>query len=162
MASGVTSPHPAAGIGGWVLISFAAAAVGGVASANAGDFYGALVRPPWAPPSWLFAPVWSVLYFLIGLAAGLVWRAAGFAGARTALLLFLAQLALNGLWTWLFFAWRTGTWAFVEIVVLWVMILATILSFARIRRLAAWLLLPYFAWVSYATSYSIPAPTTRA
>ena len=82
-----TTSRPAIGIAGWVLLSFAAAAVGGVASANAGDFYAALARPPWAPPPYLFGPVWSILYLLMGIAAGLVWRARGFGGARVALTL---------------------------------------------------------------------------
>jgi translocator protein len=78
----------------------------------------------------------------------------GIAGwvAGVALALFLVQLGLNALWTWLFFAWHLGMWAFVEIVVLGLMILATIVAFGRIRTLAAWLLLPYLAWVSYATA----------
>jgi benzodiazapine receptor len=146
------SPRPAIGIAGWVLLSFAAAAVGGVASANAADFYGQLSKPSWAPPSYLFGPVWSVLYFMMGLAAGLVWRARGFAGAPTALALFVVQLVVNGLWTWTFFAWRDGTLAFVTIVVLLMMIVATLLTFARIRPLAAALLVPYLLWVGYATA----------
>jgi benzodiazapine receptor len=146
------SSRPAIGIAGWVLLSFAAAAAGGVASANAGDFYERLVRPAWAPPPYLFGPVWSVLYFLMGIAAGLVWRAGGFEGARLALTLFVVQLGFNALWTWLFFAWRLGMWAFIEIVVLWLLILATMMAFGRIRTLSAWLLLPYLAWVSYAAA----------
>jgi benzodiazapine receptor len=144
--------RPAIGIAGWVLLSFAAAAVGGVASADAGDFYERLSRPDWAPPPYLFGPVWSALYFLMGISAGLVWRAAGLDGARTALTLFVVQLGLNALWTWLFFAWRLGMWAFIDIVVLWLLILATILAFARIRTPSAWLLLPYLCWVTYATA----------
>lgn len=146
------SSRPAIGIAGWVLLSFAAAAAGGVASANAGDFYERLVRPAWAPPPYLFGPVWSVLYFLMGIAAGLVWRAGGFEGARLALTLFVVQLGFNALWTWLFFVWRLGMWAFIEIVVLWLLILATMMAFGRIRTLSAWLLLPYLAWVSYAAA----------
>jgi translocator protein len=147
-------PRPVIGIAGWVLVSFAAAAVGGVASANAGDFYERLSRPDWAPPSSLFGPVWSVLYLLMGIAAGLVWRARGFHGARIALTLFLIQLGLNALWTWLFFAWRMGMWAFIDIVLLWLLILATIVAFGRIKAISAWLLVPYLAWVSYATALS--------
>jgi tryptophan-rich sensory protein len=146
------SPRPAIGIAGWVLLSFAAAAVGAVASANAADFYAQLSKPSWAPPAYLFGPVWSVLYFLMGLAAGLVWRARGFSGAPTALALFIVQLIVNGLWTWTFFAWRDGALAFVTIVVLLLMILATLLTFARIRPLAAALLVPYLLWVGYATA----------
>lgn len=140
------------GLAAWVLGSFAAAAAGGVASANAGDFYQRLVRPEWAPPPWLFGPVWSVLYLLMGVAAWLVWRERGFRGARAALTLFIVQLAANALWTWLFFAWRRGALAFGEILLLWVLIAATIAAFWRVRPLAGALLLPYLLWVSFATA----------
>ena len=142
----------ALGLAGWLGVTFAAAALGGVASASAGEFYGSLDRPPWAPPSSLFGPVWSVLYLLIGVAAWLVWRKAGFARARGALTLFLAQLLANALWTWIFFAWRQGALAFVEIVVLWVMIALTIVLFWRVSRPAGALLLPYLLWVSFAAA----------
>jgi benzodiazapine receptor len=151
-------PHPAPkslrlqaiGLAGWLLATFAAAAVGGLAPANAGEFYQELQRPSWAPPGWLFGPAWSVLYLLMGIAAWLVWRARGFAGARSALLMFVVQLAANALWTWLFFVWRQGGLAFAEILVLWVLILVTMVFFWRISRVAAALLLPYLAWVSFA------------
>jgi tryptophan-rich sensory protein len=140
------------GLAGWLLGSFAAAAVGGVASANAGDFYQQLARPGWAPPPWLFGPVWSVLYLMMGIAAWLVWRERGFRGARAALTLFIVQLAANALWTWLFFAWRRGALAFGEILLLWVLIAATIAAFWRVRPLAGALLLPYLLWVSFAAA----------
>lgn len=140
------------GLAGWLVGSFAAAAVGGVASANAGGFYRQLARPGWAPPPWLFGPVWSVLYLLMGIAAWLVWRERGFRGARVALTLFVVQLAANALWTWLFFAWRRGALAFGEILLLWVLIAATIVAFWRVRRLAGALLVPYLLWVSFATA----------
>jgi benzodiazapine receptor len=140
------------GLAGWLLASFAAAAVGGVASANAGDFYQQLARPAWAPPSWLFGPVWSVLYLLMGIGAWLVWRERGFRGARGALWLFVVQLAANALWTWLFFAWRRGALAFGEILLLWVLIAATITAFWRVRPLAGALLIPYLLWVTFATA----------
>jgi tryptophan-rich sensory protein len=91
--------------------------------------------------------VWTVLYALMGVAAWRVWRKAGFG---TALYLFLAQLALNALWSWLFFAWRLGAAAFAEVVVLWVLIAATLAAFLRIDRLAGALLVPYLLWVSFA------------
>jgi tryptophan-rich sensory protein len=141
-----------AGLAGWILFSFAAAAIGGLASAGAGSFYAELSRPAWAPPAWLFGPVWTVLYLLIGIAAWLVWRERGFAGARTALALFVVQLGANALWTWLFFAWRRGSLAFAEIVLLWILIAATVISFWRIRMLAGALLLPYLIWVSFAAA----------
>lgn len=145
------TPHQAIGLVGWLLLAFAAAAIGGFASARAGAFYSELVRPAWAPPGWVFGPVWSVLYALMGLSAWLVWRVRGFTGARTALALFLAQLGVNALWTWLFFVWRQGGLAFAEIILLWVMIIATLQQFRRTSRVAAALLLPYLAWVSFAT-----------
>ncbi|HEX6373963.1 MAG TPA: TspO/MBR family protein [Longimicrobium sp.] len=140
------------GLAGWLLASFAAAAVGGVASAGAGDFYQQLVKPGWAPPGWLFGPVWSVLYLLMGIAAWLVWRERGFRGARGALTLFVVQLAANALWTWLFFAWRRGALAFGEILLLWVLIAATIAAFWRVRPLAGALLIPYLLWVTFASA----------
>ena len=138
------------GLAGWLLVTFAAAALGAFASRDAGAFYGTLARPEWAPPGWLFAPVWSALYLLMGIAAWLVWKARGFRGARAALVLFLVQLAANALWTWLFFAWRLGAAAFVEILVLWTLIVATIVTFWRVRPAAGALLLPYLGWVTFA------------
>jgi benzodiazapine receptor len=144
----------ATGLFAWLLLAFAAAALGGFASANAGAFYQQLVRPEWAPPGWLFAPVWSVLYLLMGVAAWLVWRVEGFRQASTVLVLFMIQLAANALWTWLFFAWHLGTLAFIEILVLWLLIVATIFGFWRVRPLAGALLLPYLAWVTFASALS--------
>lgn len=138
------------GLAGWLLISFAAAAVGAVASVNAGDFYQQLARPDWAPPGWLFSPVWTTLYVLMGVAAWLVWRAHGFGAARAALVLFMIQLAVNALWSWLFFVWRQGALAFVEALLLWALIACTVVAFWRLHRLAAGLLLPYLAWVGFA------------
>lgn len=153
----MSAAKQALGLLAWLLVSFAAAGVGGVASADAGSFYGQLSRPAWAPPASLFGPVWSVLYLLQGIGAWLVWRERGFSGARVALGLFLVQLAANALWTWLFFAWRRGALAFGEVLVLWVLILATIVAFWRVRPLAGALLLPYLLWVSFAAAltYSV-------
>ena len=142
---------------GWVALAATAGAIGAIASRNAGDFYRVLAKPTWAPPGWLFGPVWSTLYLLMGIAAWLVWRTRPATseedvGRRHGLALFIAQLALNALWTWLFFAWRQGGMAFGEIVLLWLAVLATIWYFGRVRPLAAWLLVPYLAWVSFATA----------
>ncbi len=139
-----------AGLVGWLALSFAAAALGGWASADAGAFYLALSRPAWAPPGWLFAPVWSLLYLMMGVAAWLVWRERTTRSSAAALWLFAVQLAANALWTWLFFAWRLGAPAFIEIIVLWALILATVVAFWRVRVLAGALLLPYLAWVTFA------------
>lgn len=142
----------ALGLVGWLFLTFVAAATGAVASVEAGAFYGQLVRPGWAPPGWLFAPVWTVLYALMGVAAWLVWRVHGFDQGRTALALFIAQLGANALWTWVFFAWHRGALAFAEILVLWCLIVATVISFRRLNVLAAVLLVPYLAWVTFATA----------
>jgi benzodiazapine receptor len=142
----------ALGFLGWALLTFAAAAVGAIASVNAGEFYAELARPPWAPPAWLFGPVWTALYASMAIAAWLVWRARGFAGARAALFLFVGQLAANALWSWLFFAWRRGGLAFADVLVLCGLILATIVAFQRISTVAAVLLYPYLAWSVFASA----------
>jgi tryptophan-rich sensory protein len=133
-------------------MTFATAAIGAFASANAGAFYGQLARPSWAPPGWLFGPVWSALYALMALSAWWVWRARGFTGARSALVLFIVQLAANALWSWLFFVWRQGGLAFAEVLFLWCIVAATVISFWRISILAAALLIPYLAWVTFASA----------
>jgi translocator protein len=140
------------GLLGWLLLTFAAAAVGAIASANAGRFRAELTRPSWAPPGWLFGPVWSVLYALMGISAWLVWRARGFAGARGSLILFVVQLAANAFWSWLFFTWHKGGLAFLEVLLLWFLILVTVVAFWRISRVGAALLLPYLAWVTFASA----------
>lgn len=143
------------GVVGWPLLTFAAAAIGALASVNAAAFYGQLDLPGWAPPAWLFAPAWTLLYILMGIAAWLVWREHGFRTGKTALILFILQLAANALWTWLFFAWHQGGLAFAEILLLWCLIVATIVSFRRLNILAAALLLPYLAWVTFATALTL-------
>lgn len=139
---------------GWLIFVFLAAAVGGLASINAPEFFTELQRPSWAPPPWLFGPAWTFLYTLMGIAAWLVWRASGFAGAGRALGLFVVQLGVNALWTWLFFAWRLGAIATGEIFLLWFMIAATMLLFYRHSKVAALLLLPYLLWVTFAAALS--------
>jgi tryptophan-rich sensory protein len=145
------------GFAGWLLLTMLAAAVGAMASVNAATFYAQLQRPTWAPPAWLFAPVWTALYLMMAIAAWLVWRAGGLHANRTALGLYVAQLALNSLWSWLFFGWRQGAWAFADIVVLWILIVATLVSFWRVRPLAGGLLVPYLAWVSFAMALNFAA-----
>ena len=138
------------GLIGWFLVSFAASAIGAIASIEAKTFYGQLAQPEWAPPAWLFGPVWTSLYALMAIAAWLVWRSGGFRSNRMPLGLFLLQLVLNALWSWLFFAWHLGALAFAEVVLLWAFILVTLLSFWRVRPLAGALLIPYLMWVSFA------------
>lgn len=139
-----------AGLVACFAVAFAAAAIGSIASIRAAEFYQELSRPAWAPPAGVFGPVWTVLYCCMAFASWLVWRERSGPKSK-ALAVYVAQLGLNALWSWLFFAWRQGRWAFVEVVVLWMAILLTIALFWRVRRPAALLLVPYFLWVSFAT-----------
>lgn len=145
------------GLIAWLAVCFAAAAIGGIASIQAASFYAGLVRPEWAPPATWFGPVWTVLYTLMGIAAWLVWRVGGFRAARGALTVFLVQLALNALWSWLFFRWKLGALAVIEIALLWLLVVATLVAFWGVRKTAGALLLPYLLWVGFATAlcYSV-------
>jgi len=150
--SAVRTASSLRGFIGWLAVTFVAALAGTIASLHAADFYAALDRPSWAPPAAVFGPVWTALYIAMAVAAWLVWRERGFAGARNALALFLVQLACNALWSWLFFAWHEGGLALADIAVLWVLVAATCVSFWRVRPLAAALLLPYLAWITFAAA----------
>ncbi len=145
----------AAGLAAFGLAAAAAAVTGSLAAISAADRYGALVQPAWAPPTWLFGPVWTLLYATIAVAGWLVWRKDGWTGARTALTVFAVQLVLNALWTPLFFGAGLFGVAFVEIVLLWLSIVATIVLFARHSRPAAGLLVPYLAWVTFASALNL-------
>ena len=132
----------------WVVACFAAPAASFWARPD--EWYAALIKPEWNPPSWVFGPVWTTLYVLMGVAAWLIWRRGGWRAQTRPLGWFVGQLALNALWTPLFFGFHRIDLALLEIVVLWVAIVATIVAFARTSRAAAWLLAPYLAWVSFA------------
>ncbi|EWS81520.1 hypothetical protein BF93_15075 [Brachybacterium phenoliresistens] len=129
-----------------------AAGIGGMAAAGSQETYAALRLPAFAPPAWLFGPAWTVLYVLIAVAGWLVWRRAG---ADRALALWCAQLVLNALWTPLFFGADLYWLAFAEIVLLWIAILACLVAFRARRPMAALLLVPYLAWVSYAGALNL-------
>ena len=113
-------------------------------------WYPGLVKPSFNPPAWVFGPVWSALYLSMVIAAWRVWTSDN-PGTKKAMKTFFLQLFLNFLWSVLFFGLRNPGLAFAEIVVLWVMILATVLSFLKIRPVAGWILLPYLLWVSFAS-----------
>jgi tryptophan-rich sensory protein len=117
-----------------------------------GGWYAGLNKPSWQPPAWLFGPVWTLLYVLMGIALYLVWRTGLAAkGVKVALAVFLAQLVLNALWSFAFFGAESPLAGLVVIVALWAMIAATIAAFAPVSRAAAALLVPYILWVSFAT-----------
>ncbi len=148
----LTKQKQIAGLISWLLICFTASAIGAVASIQAKSFYALLTQPTWAPPAWLFGPVWTTLYTLMAIAAWLVWREGGFRTHKQALVLFMLQLAFNALWSWLFFAWQLGGAALINVLVLWLLIAATLVSFSRINTLAGGLLIPYFLWVGFAAA----------
>lgn len=118
-----------------------------------GAWYAGLAKPAWTPPNWLFGPAWTTLYLLMALAAWKVWIAVR--RVDGALLLYLVQLVLNALWSWLFFGLQRPDLALANIVVLWLLILATIVLFWRRDRLAGALMLPYLAWVGFATALNL-------
>jgi tryptophan-rich sensory protein len=135
-----------------VLVCLAAGAAGSIATADAiPTWYATLRKPAFNPPGWVFGPVWTTLYVMMGVAVWLVWRQAGWAGARVALVLFAIQLVLNTAWSFLFFGFHRPGLAFLEIVVLWAAILATLVAFWQVRPLAGLLLVPYLLWVSFAS-----------
>jgi benzodiazapine receptor len=142
------------------LVGFVAAAwsasVSGAIFRPGAWYFEALDKPRWTPPSWLFAPAWALLFTLLGVAAWLVWREAGWSGAGgVALFVFLGHLPVNALWSALFFGLRRPDWAGVEVLVLWGTILAMVILFWGVRPLAGALLLPYLAWVGFAAALNL-------
>ena len=140
----------AAALLGWIVLTFCAALTGFFV--QPADFYASLAKPSWAPPGWLFGPVWTVLYLMMAFAAWLVWREGGWRVQRGPLALDLVQLALSALWTPLFFGLRNPGLALAEIILLGAAIVLTGRSFRPVSRLASWLLVPYLVWVVFAAA----------
>ncbi|EIA09601.1 benzodiazepine receptor TspO [Flavobacterium frigoris PS1] len=115
-------------------------------------WYPTLVKPSFNPPNWIFAPVWSTLYIMMGIAAGLVWDRieSNTEIVKKALVFFAVQLALNALWSYLFFGLKNPMLALLEIVILWLMIYETYVQFGKINKIAGYLFIPYLLWVSFA------------
>jgi len=113
-------------------------------------WYEGLSKPSWTPPNWLFAPVWTILYLAMGVAAWLVWQQSSLTAVP--MQFFLLQLFLNVSWSAVFFRFRSSGWAFLEIAALWSAILLTVIAFLRTAPLAGWLMIPYLGWVSYAAA----------
>lgn len=125
---------------------------GAFTAAEIPNWYAKLNKPSWQPPNWLFGPVWTTLYVLMGIALYLVWKSdVAQSIKQTAFILFAVQLTLNFFWSIVFFNQHQVGWAMAEIIVLWVFILFTIFSFSKINNTAAWLLVPYISWVSFAS-----------
>jgi tryptophan-rich sensory protein len=132
---------------GFLALCVAAASSG--ALFKPGEWHASLAKPRWHPPNWAFGPAWAVFYTLIAVSGWLVWRVDGFG---TPILIWLASLGLNAAWSWLFFGLRRMDLAFVEVLALWLSVLATIVAFAPVHTVAALLLLPYLAWVAFAAT----------
>ena len=126
---------------------------GMVTRSSVTTWFPTLIKPSFNPPSWVFAPVWSILFVMMGVAAGLVWDRieAEREAVKKALIFFAIQLGLNALWSYLFFGLRNPMLAGLEILVLWLMIFETYIQFVKINKIAGYLLLPYLAWVSFAS-----------
>lgn len=132
---------------------FAAATIGGqFTSSSVTTWYPTLHKPSWNPPAWVFGPVWTTLYAMMAVAAWLVWKRRGFAGGKLPLTLFAVQLILNAAWSYCFFDLRSPLAGFIEIVFLWIAIVATMVSFWSVAPTAGWLLFPYLIWVSFAVA----------
>jgi translocator protein len=148
----INPPHtrPAAWLGLvlWVCLSFIPAWIG--FHFPPGQWYARLLQPALTPPGWIFGPVWTMLYLMMGVAAWLVWRRYGLRGAAWPLGLFLVQLGLNACWSYLFFGRHHPGLALLDILTLWLAILATLIAFWRYHRPAGQLLLPYLLWVTFA------------
>ncbi len=140
------------GLLGFIVICLGAGGLGAIATTpEIEGWYTTIAKPSWNPPDDIFGPVWTTLYVLMAIAAWLVWKPAGFKSAEVPLTLFAAQLALNIAWSWIFFALHQPGWAFAEIVFLWLTIVATTVAFFRSSKVAGLLLLPYLAWVTFAS-----------
>ena len=140
----------------FLLLTLAVGAVAGIATAKGvNGWYATLEKPSFNPPNGVFAPVWTTLYVLMAIAAWRVWRLRGI--ASVALILFFVQLALNFAWSFIFFTAHDIRVALMEIAVLWLAIVLTTIAFFRADRIAGWLMVPYIAWVSFASllNYSV-------
>ena len=136
-----------------IIIPVAVGAIAGLFTRPEIDtWYQTIEKPTWQPPNWVFGPVWTLLYILMGVALYLVWRSNASPGQkRAAIILWVIQLVFNFFWSYIFFRQHQIDWALGEIIVLWFFIVLTIFSFSRISKLSAWLLVPYISWVSFAT-----------
>jgi tryptophan-rich sensory protein len=116
------------------------------------DWYPTLLKPSFNPPNWVFAPVWTLLYIMMGVAAGLVWDRFSFdkGAVKKALVFFIVQLVLNAIWSYLFFGLHNPMLAGLEIILLWLMIYETYFQFSKINKVAGYLLVPYLVWVAFA------------
>jgi tryptophan-rich sensory protein len=135
-----------------LALTLGVGAIAGIATANSIDsWYSTIQKPSFNPPNYVFGPVWTLLYILMGISLYMIIIAPPHPLKRKAIILFILQLFFNFCWSFIFFSFHELLWASVEIIVLWVLILLTIIQFSKINKIAPWLLVPYLAWVSFAT-----------
>jgi len=136
-----------------ILVPLLVGAISGFFTSSGVNGWYATANKPWFnPPNWIFAPVWTALYILMGIALFLVWKSGAEKTIKqTAIILFAIQLTLNFFWSFIFFKLQLPGWAFAEIILMWITIFITILWFGKISSAAAWLLVPYICWVSFAS-----------
>ena len=150
MSTSTSKSRSGLALAGFIVITFCAPLLS--VGSMPGAWYAALQKPSWNPPAWLFGPAWTLLYTLMAVAAWLVWKRVGFGKPLT---LYFVQLVLNAVWTPIFFGAHQLGWALFEIMLLWIAILATLLSFRRVNSTAGWLFVPYLAWVSFASCLNL-------
>ena len=148
----LTPLRDALGLVASIAVCAVASGIGGLITSNSvRTWYQTIAKPSFNPPDWVFAPVWTILFVMMAIAAWRVWRRHPWQAARSALALHAIQLVLNVGWSALFFGMRAPGWAFIEVIILLAAILLTARAYAPLDRVAAWLMAPYAAWVAFAT-----------
>jgi benzodiazapine receptor len=141
------------GLAFWVVVTFSVAAI--ASQFEPGEWYLNIAKPTWTPPGRLFGPVWSILYLSMGVSAWLVWRKRHKTAVSRPLTFYAAQLAINGMWSWLFFGRQWIGLAFIDLVALVIMVVITVAMFLRVRKTAGLILLPYLLWISFAAALNL-------
>ena len=151
-----TRAKQAIGLIVFIAVCLGAGGLGAIATTQEIDgWYKTIAKPAWNPPDYVFGPVWTTLFIMMAIAGWLVWKPAGFKPVIVPLSLFGIQLILNVAWSWVFFGLHQTGWAVIEILVLWAVILATMVTFFRSSKVAGWLMVPYLAWVSFASVLNV-------
>lgn len=138
------------GLAFWVALTFSVAAL--ASQFEPGEWYTNIAKPTWTPPGWVFGPVWSILYLSMGVSAWLIWRQRHKTKVYRPLAFYIAQLAINGIWSWLFFGRQWIGLALIDLVALVILVAITVVMFLRVHRTAGLLLLPYLLWISFASA----------
>jgi len=137
----------------FIAVCLGAGGLGAIATTpEIEGWYKTIAKPSWTPPDYVFGPVWTTLYIMMAIAAWLIWKPAGFKAVAVPLVLFAIQLVLNVIWSLIFFGYHQPGWAFFEIILLWIAILATMIWFFKRSVVAGSLLAPYLVWVSFAAA----------